>query len=144
MSRERLVDLDDVHVGQRETRASQRVSSTPATGPSPMTRGSTPAAPAVTMRASGVAPALSPAVFDPTINAAAPSLMPEALPAVTMPMPFSTIGLSFASVSRVVPGLGCSSFGHVRRLAPLWPGHPHRVELAGKEALGLCRRVLLL
>ena len=72
-----------------------------------MTRGSTPTAAAVTRRASGGAPAFSPAVLDPTINAAAPSLMPEALPAVTMP--FSTIGLSFASVSRVMPGRGCSS-----------------------------------
>ena len=41
--------------------------------------------------------------------AAAPSLTPEALPAVTVPPSFLKGVPSFASVSMVVPARGCSS-----------------------------------
>ena len=50
-----------------------------------MTRGATPATARTTMRASGRAPARRRRARVPTISAAAPSLMPEALPAVTTP-----------------------------------------------------------
>ena len=49
------------------------------------------------------------------MSAAAPSLTPEALPAVTLP-PSRTIPTSFASASSVVSARGCSSLatrGHV-------------------------------
>src|SRR5258707_1258468 len=55
------------------------------TGPSPITRGSTPATAAETMRAIGFAPDFSTIASVPMISAAAPSLIPEALPAVTGP-----------------------------------------------------------
>ena len=60
------------------------------------------------MRASGGVPiffALSAVV---TIMAAAPSLMPDALPAVTVPS-FLNAGFSAASFSAVVPARGYSS-----------------------------------
>ena len=84
-------------------------------GPSPMTRGSTPATPDDTMRASGMAPTRSPARRDPTISAAAPSLIPEAFPAVMTP---STSGRNDINPSNVVAGRGCSS-SMTRVMAPL-------------------------
>ena len=51
----------------------------------PMMRGGTPADAMPRMRASGVARALRPPSSEATISAAAPSLTPEALPAVTVP-----------------------------------------------------------
>ena len=58
-----------------------------------MVRGGTPATPVAITRASGLTPALSPASRLATISAPAPSLMPEALPAVVTPSGNS--GLSF-------------------------------------------------
>jgi hypothetical protein len=54
-------------------------------GPMPMIDGSTPAVAHDTMRASGVSAALLGFVGLISTSAAAPSLMPEALPAVTVP-----------------------------------------------------------
>ena len=78
------------------------------TGPVPMIEGSTPASAPETMVASGVMPS-SWAFFSlMTTRAAAPSLMAEELPAVTMPSGLKA-GRSFASVSTVDPSRGPSS-----------------------------------
>ena len=60
------------------------------------------------MRARGVRPCFFTAASDARIIAAAPSLTPEALPAVTVPG-LRTIGFSLARPSSVVSGRGCSS-----------------------------------
>src|SRR4051812_50162994 len=54
-------------------------------GPVPMIAGSTPACAHDTMRASGVLPRLAASLAFISTTAAAPSLMPDALPAVTAP-----------------------------------------------------------
>ncbi len=58
----------------------------------PMTRGATPATAEATTRAFGVRPYFFAASSEAMITAAAPSLMPEALPAVTVPSGFD-VGL---------------------------------------------------
>src|SRR5207244_13269530 len=63
-------------------------------GPVPMIAGSTPAVAQETMRASGRRPRLAAASAVISTTAAAPSLMPEALPAVTVPF-LSNAGRSF-------------------------------------------------
>src|SRR3989441_5412953 len=77
-------------------------------GPRPMQPGSTPAAAVATMRASGSVSTLPP-LPPVTSSAAAPSLMPLELAAVTVP-PCLNAGLSFATDPSVVPGRGYSSF----------------------------------
>jgi hypothetical protein len=77
------------------------------TGPIPMTRGATPATAAATMRARGVSPCCRAAASEATRRAQAPSLTPEALPAVTVPFG-RVIGRSLASASMEV-SRGCSS-----------------------------------
>ena len=54
-------------------------------GPEPITLGSTPAWAQLAMRASGVRPRADASLALISTSAAAPSLMPEALPAVTLP-----------------------------------------------------------
>src|SRR5262245_38949770 len=76
-------------------------------GPSPIQLGSTPATAVVTIRASGFDPPIRPSA-DPTASAAAPSLMPLELAAVTVPSCLNA-GLSFATDWGVVPALGYSS-----------------------------------
>ncbi len=76
-------------------------------GPMPMIRGGTPAMAPPRMRAMGVRPCLFAAASEAMIRAAAPSLTPEALPAVTVPLGKSA--RSLPSVSKVVPARGCSS-----------------------------------
>ncbi len=78
------------------------------TGPMPMMRGSTPAEAAQRIDASGATPLASAFCRDMTTTAAPPSLMPEALPAVTVPSPLNA-GRSPSSFSTVVSGRGCSS-----------------------------------
>ncbi len=77
------------------------------TGPNPMMRGSTPATPVEMIRAIGRAPAASPAFLLATIIATAPSLMPEALPAVVTPS--LNNGRNLVSAAMSVCGRGCSS-----------------------------------
>ena len=81
---------------------------TAATGPTPMMEGSTPPRAPPTQVAIGLTP--SSLAFSSLITtmAAAPSLIPEALPAVTMPS-FLKAGFRRARVSTVVPGRGPSS-----------------------------------
>lgn len=61
------------------------------------------------MRASGLRPKRFIAASEATISAAAPSLTPDALPAVTVPPSLRKGVGSFASFSRVVSPRGCSS-----------------------------------
>src|SRR5665213_18129 len=77
-------------------------------GPTPITAGSTPTDAQEAMRASGAMPRRAASAAFIKTTAAAPSLMPEALPAVTVPF-LSKAGFNFASVSTVVPWRGCSS-----------------------------------
>ena len=73
------------------------------TGPMPMTLGSTPATAVATMRASGRQPSASAALRRRPGSAAAPSLMPLELPAVTVP-PSRKAGGSLAELLRRDPG----------------------------------------
>jgi hypothetical protein len=74
-----------------------------------MMRGGTPAAVAMpSTRAMGVRPCFFAGASEATISAAAPSLTPEALPAVTVPPLRKGVG-SFARPSSVVSARGCSS-----------------------------------
>ena len=69
-----------------------------------------PAVAVQTILANGVRFLLEASSEDITNTAAAPSLIPEAFPAVTVPVPSLTkAGLSLARVSAVVSGLGNSS-----------------------------------
>ena len=68
-----------------------------------MMRGSTPTTAEDTMRVFGVRSKRAAASSEASRSAHAPSLMPEALPAVTVP-PSRKAGRSFASTSGVVPG----------------------------------------
>ena len=77
-------------------------------GPVPMILGSTPAWPQDTMRPSTFLPSLAACLAVISTTAAAPSLMPDALPAVTVPS-FSKAGFSLAIASTVAPWRGYSS-----------------------------------
>ena len=73
-----------------------------------MMLGSTPADAKATIFAIGSSPSSSAFDADITITTAAPSLIPEAFPAVTLPS-FENAGLSLDRVSAVVPARGNSS-----------------------------------
>jgi hypothetical protein len=84
-----------------------------------MVRGSTPATAVATMRASGVKPNSLTARSEASSKAHAPSLIPDELPAVTLPLPsVRNAGLSLLSASRVESGRGNSSCANRR------PGSP--------------------
>ena len=74
----------------------------------PITLGSTPAAPVDTMRASGSRPSSRARSGLASTRQAAPSLICEELPAVTVP-PSRNTGLRRPSLSSVVSGRGPSS-----------------------------------
>ena len=80
-----------------------------ATGPIPITSGSTPANAPCTQVAIGVTP--NSLAFSSLITtiAAAPSLIPEALPAVTIPPSLPEQQRNLDNDSAVVPGRGPSS-----------------------------------
>ena len=77
-------------------------------GPMPITRGSTPATALPRKVPSGSTPRSRAFSSDAITSAAAPSLIPDAFPAVTVP-PARNAGFSVASFSSVVSGRGCSS-----------------------------------
>jgi len=77
-------------------------------GPTPMRCGSRPAIAPPTTRAIGSRPSSLPFSSETTRRAAAPSLMPEELPAVTVPSFWNT-GRRRARDSAVVSARGCSS-----------------------------------
>ena len=81
---------------------------TAGTGPMPMTAGSTPATPLVRQRSLGVRPSSAALRSDMRTTAAAPSLILDALPAVTVPS-FLNTGRRVESLSRLVSALGPSS-----------------------------------
>src|SRR5690606_33077117 len=81
----------------------------PGTVPVHSQAGSTPAWAYATRRAMGFAPRASAALRSMSTTAAAPSLMPEALPAVTVPFSGTNTGLSFARSSRDALLRTCSS-----------------------------------
>ena len=108
-----------------------------------MIAGSTPACAHDTMRASGVLPSLAASEAFISTTAAAPSLMPEALAAVTEPS-LSKAGRSLAIESRVTPAFGYSSVSTT--VSPLRRLDRHRrdlvLELAGlHRGLGLVLRL---
>ena len=70
------------------------------------------------MRASGLSPSSFAFFADIMITAAAPSLMPDALPAVTVPS-LSNAGFSAFIVSAVAPWRGYSSSANTTRAFPL-------------------------
>ena len=111
-------------------------------GPVPMIAGSTPACAQETMRASGVLPRLAASLAFISTTAAAPSLMPEALAAVTVPS-LSKAGRSLAIESRVAPCLRIFvGVDHHVALARL-DGHRHDLVLerpAFMRRLGLVLR----
>ena len=90
------------------------------TGPIPMISGSTPAQDQPITRASGSLPSARARDSLVSTIAAAPSVMPLELPAVTVP-PGRNTAFSFASASIVVPGRGCSSPATVS-VEPFGPG----------------------
>ena len=92
---------------------------TAGTGPSPISFGSTPAVAMATIRARGVSPWAMACCELAIISAAAPSLTPEAFPAVTTP-PLRNGVFSRESCSRVVSARGCSS-SYTVLTAPLPP-----------------------
>ena len=75
------------------------------TGPMPMIRGGTAAEAMPSTRARGVRPCVFAASSLATISAAAPSLTPDALPAVSVPGERTKV-LRLASCSDVVSGRG--------------------------------------
>jgi len=90
------------------------------TGPAPMMAGSTPTTAQSTSRASGVTPARRAAAALATTSAAAPSVTPLELPAVTLPWPsLRNAGLRLASFSAVICGRGNSSCS--KRRVGGWP-----------------------
>ena len=101
-----------------------------------MIEGSTPASARETSLRRGFRPSSFAFEAVITTTAAAPSLMPLALPAVTMPSGLNA-GLSFPSASIVV-WRGCSSWSMVTRLLALLhlDRHDLVLELAGRDGGG--------
>ena len=118
---ERLVDLDDVVVGESARPAAPGACGSPAPGPRPMVRGGTPALAIPVTRASGSRPKRAAAASEARRSAPAPSLMPEAFPAVIV-VPGPRRGFRRARSSRVVPGRGCSSRSTTRASLPAFTG----------------------
>ena len=81
----RLVALDQIEIAHGPARARCSARRVLGIGPVPISAGSTPAVAKLAMRASGVSPRRCASAPLITTNAAAPSLMPLALPAVTVP-----------------------------------------------------------
>ena len=107
LRRERLVDLDEIDVADLEPRAVQRAADRRRRADAHDLRIAAGDAPLRERRAAS-SRTCWPASFEQTTSAAAPSQMPDALPAVTTPS-FLKTGGSLASVSSVVCGRGCSS-----------------------------------
>ena len=84
-----------------------------ATGPIPIILGSTPASSPAIQVAIGLTPSSLAFSSLITIIAAAPSLIPDALPAVTSPPSFLNAGFNFERLSTVVLSLGPSSVSKI-------------------------------
>ena len=123
---EGLVQLDQVDVRERAARSSAssariagtgRCPSAPDRRPPTSTR---PRARAARRRTSRPPPR------SPSTSAAAPSVMPEELPACTVPFSGSKTGGSFASDASVVSGRGCSSAATTDVALPARDRRPER------------------
>ena len=80
---EGLVQFDDVHLRRASVRSAPAPSSRAGDGPKPMMRGARPAAAMPSTRARGFRPCSLAAASEASSTAQAPSLTPDALPAVT-------------------------------------------------------------
>ena len=109
----------------------------------PMTRGSTPATALPAKAASGSTPSARARSSLAITSAAAPSLMPLELPAVTLP-PARNAGRSFASASAVESGRGCSSTVDVADRDQLVREAPGRLRLGPALLRAQRERVLIL
>ena len=98
LGRKGLVELDHVDLLERDAREREHLADGGRAGSNPMMRGATPAVAMPTTRARGVRPLLAAAASLASRRAQAPSLTPEALPAVTVPSGRTT-PLSRASAS---------------------------------------------
>ena len=78
-------------------------------GPVPINAGSTPQLAHDFIVTNFFKPFFSASKDDIIVTAAAPSLIPEALPAVTVPS-FLKTGFNLFKASKLIPSLGCSSF----------------------------------
>ena len=85
--------------------------------------GSLPATAMETIRARGLRPSERARPFEAITTAAAPSTIPEELPACSTPSSLND-GFNPASVSTVVPGRGCSSRSN--RRSPSFSGRISR------------------
>mmetsp|Transcript_17262 Transcript_17262/g.35464 ORF Transcript_17262/g.35464 Transcript_17262/m.35464 type:complete len:200 (+) Transcript_17262:342-941(+) len=92
------------------------------TGPIPITVGSQPTMPYPANRHSGVRLCSLTAFSEATMMLPAPSLMPLALAAVTTPSFRSKTAGSFARLSRVASGRGCSSVSMILVVPLFLPG----------------------
>ena len=92
LSGEGLVELDETHVVQGQTGLRSSALRLAGAGPMPMISGGTPATPMPLMVTIGLRPRLLASLADMTTVQAAPSLRPEALPAVTVPPSLKTAG----------------------------------------------------
>src|SRR6185436_7738341 len=101
-----LISIRSRSFGSQPARDRQRLEA--GTGPMPMYLGSTPAEANDLMRAIGLRPSSFAFFADVRTTAAAPSLRPEALPAVTEPF-LSNAGLRLFIASSVAPWRGYSS-----------------------------------
>ncbi len=138
---ESFVKLDNVHIVNAEPGALQHLAGG-RDRPSPIRRGSTPAVAIATIRVRGTSPCAS-AIFSlATISAAAPSLTPEAFPAVIAPFLRNGV-LSPASCSSVVSARGCSSAQN-SVTAPFFARHRYRHNLQRQNAVLLRLRGTLL
>ena len=106
-------------------------------GPVSIRTGSLPTTAVATTRARGRRPRRAATSGEVTVTAAAPSTMPEELPAWMTPSS-RKLGLSPESTSTVVPGRMCSSSPKRHRLA-VRTGHRHRDDLPA-EPSRLARR----
>src|SRR5919109_86471 len=101
-----LISIRSSSEGCQPARARQRFDA--GTGPMPMYFGSTPAEANALIRAIGLSPSSFTLRAEASTTAAAPSLMPEALPAVTVPF-LSNAGFRLFIASSVAPWRGYSS-----------------------------------
>lgn len=77
--------LDNIKLIQKQMYYILTTNLTASTGPIPIIRGSTPTCATATILANGEIPLLAATSWDMRITTAAPSFMPDALPAVTVP-----------------------------------------------------------
>ncbi len=104
-------------------------------GPMPITRGSTPAVAEPTTRAMGVNPNFAAAASEATNNAHAPSLMPEAFPAVTVPFSTKRRG-QLRELFKSSVGADVFVFADDFH-APFRAWHVHRHDFFGEDAIFL-------